>query len=128
MFRKSIHQQGAGLFFRDAPGLKVEKGFFVELADRAAVGAFNVIGENLELRLGVDRGLITDQNIVVLLKGIRFLGDFIDYDLTVEDAGGVLPVNALIILMALTIGLPMVYQSVVVYVLFVSPKWSLPSW
>src|SRR5829696_204776 len=52
---------------RESAASQVEKLLRVELPDRRAVGAFHVIGENLQLRLGVDRRLVGKQKIPALL-------------------------------------------------------------
>ena len=44
----------------DTPALKVENQFARERADGRAVRAFNIVGENLQLRPRIDRRLVGD--------------------------------------------------------------------
>ena len=54
----SAIDEAARDFERDSAGAQVKNGFGVELADGCAVSAFHVIGEYLQLRFGVDRGVV----------------------------------------------------------------------
>jgi hypothetical protein len=47
VLREGVCQQAAGIPFADAARLQVEQGFGVQLADGGAVGAADVVGENL---------------------------------------------------------------------------------
>ena len=89
----------------------------IQLADGTSVGTAHIVCKNLELRLGIDRRLIADQQVVVLLECISLLGNFIHDDLSVENACGSLAKNPLVVLVALTIGLLVVYQGMVIHML-----------
>ena len=52
--QKAFDEEPARLVGRDAAGAQVEQGRLVELADAGAMGAFDVVGEDFELGLGVD--------------------------------------------------------------------------
>ena len=84
------------------------------------MGTFYVVRKNLQLWFGVDGRLIAQQNIVVLLKGIRFLGNLVHNDLSIENPGRTVPENSFVVLVALTIRLCVVHQGVMVHMLFVA--------
>jgi len=42
------------------------------LPDGRAVGAFDVVGENLQLGFGVDNGLVGEKKVAVVLFGVGF--------------------------------------------------------
>jgi hypothetical protein len=63
-----------------------------QLAYGAPVGALDVVGKNLQLRLGVYLRAVVQQQVVVLLEGQGFLGVGADHDLAVEYPAG-LPVK-----------------------------------
>src|SRR5690606_17764496 len=77
-----------------------------------------IIRKNFQLGLGIDGCLIADQDIIVLLKGVRFLCDLIHNDLSVKYTCSIFAIDPFIILMAFTIGLDMVHQGMVVHMLF----------
>src|SRR5690242_3181304 len=52
---EGFDQQPARLVSRDAAGAQVKQRRLVEIADRSAMAAFNVIGIDFELWLGIDR-------------------------------------------------------------------------
>src|SRR5204862_7977838 len=58
-----IREEVARGGFRQAPAAQVEHRFVVEAADRRAVRAFDVVGKDLELRLGVDLRLGAEQQV-----------------------------------------------------------------
>ena len=66
--------------------MQVEQLRRIELPDRRAVGTLDVVGENLELRLGVDRRVVGEEQYLVRLLGVGLLGVFADKNLAVEDA------------------------------------------
>ena len=66
-----------------APG--VEKGDVVQPADGGAVRALHVVGEDLELGLGVHPGVIAPEEIAVGLLGVGLLRLGAHEHLTVED-------------------------------------------
>ena len=59
-----------------------------------------VVGVDLQLRLGVDRGIVGQQQGLVGLLGVGLLGVLANEDLAVEDAVGLAVENALVQLMA----------------------------
>ena len=75
----------ARLGLADAAGAQVEDRVRVELADRRAVRALHVVGEDLELRLGVDQGVARQQQVLVRLLRVGLLRVRPDDDLAVED-------------------------------------------
>ena len=70
---KGMEQQVAGLVARQAARLQVEQRVFVELADGGAVGALHVVGEDLELRVGVDLRVVREQQRPIGLLGVGLL-------------------------------------------------------
>ena len=81
-------------------GAQIENGLVVQLADRRAVGAFHVVGVDLQLRLGVGGGVVGEQQVLVGLLGVGLLRDGPDEDATVEDALGFVVEDAVEILVA----------------------------
>ena len=75
---------------------QVEDRLAVKLADGGAVRAFDVVGENLELRLGVDGRVVGQEQRLVGLLGVGLLGVLADEDLAVEDAVGLAVEDALV--------------------------------
>ena len=73
-------EQGLGLGFGNAAAGHVEEGVAVELADGGAVGAFDVVGEDLELGLGVDRRGAREEQALQRLLAVRLLGVAGDLD------------------------------------------------
>ena len=53
---KRLDQHVPRLLTRNAAGEQIEQRRLVEIADRGAMAAFDVVGEDFELGLGVDRG------------------------------------------------------------------------
>ena len=51
---EGLDQHAPRLGLGDAAGAEIEERVLVEIADRGAVAAFHVVGEDLELGLGVD--------------------------------------------------------------------------
>ncbi len=71
---EGVGEQGAGVVFGDAARAQVEQGFVTELPDGRAVRAFHVIGEDFQLRLGVNlRGRRKQEGLIGLL-GVGLLG------------------------------------------------------
>src|SRR5215208_6611789 len=58
ILRERVDEQAAGFAFADAARLQVKQRFTIELADSRAVSAANIVGQNLQLRLGVDDSLV----------------------------------------------------------------------
>jgi len=50
------------------------------------VGAFHVVGKDLQLRFGIDRCRRRQQDRLIGLLGIRLLSVLVDKDLSVKDA------------------------------------------
>ena len=67
-------EQGLGLARRNAAAGEVEEGVAVELADGRAVGAFDVVGEDFELGLGVDRRAARQQQALAATARRRSSG------------------------------------------------------
>src|SRR5262249_3112329 len=114
---EGIGQQAAGLVLTDAAGLQIKRRLGIKLADRRPVRAFHVVGENLQLRLGVDGGVIGQQQRLVGLLGIGFLGVLANENLAVENALTVAVENALVQLVAGAVRLGVVDDRVVIDVL-----------
>src|SRR5690242_1801745 len=68
-----VRQELARRSRRDAAALEVEQRRLVEPADRRAVRALHVVGEDLELRLRVDLRLLGEEQGVVRLLPVRLL-------------------------------------------------------
>ena len=77
----------------------------------------HVISEYLELRFRIDCRLIIYKDVVIALKSIGLLGDPINKDPSIENAGRTIGIYSLIILMTLTIRLCMMYKRIMVYML-----------
>ena len=69
---------------RQAARLQIEQRLFVELADRRAVGALHVVGEDLELRVRVDLRVVGQQQRAVGLLRVGLLRVVPDDDPAVE--------------------------------------------
>ena len=75
----------------DAARAQVEHRVLVELADRRAVRALHVVGEDLELRLRVDLRVVGQQQRLVRLLRVGLLRVLADDDLAVEDRARTCP-------------------------------------
>ena len=73
-------EEGLGLGLGDSAAGHVEERVAVELADGGAVGAFDVVGEDLELGLGVDRRRAAEQDALQRLLAVGLLGVAGDLD------------------------------------------------
>ena len=73
-------QQRLGLVGSDSPAFQVEERISIELADGRAMGAFDIVGEDFELRLGVDRGAARKQDSLQRLLAVGLLGVARDLD------------------------------------------------
>ena len=49
---------------------QVEQGVLVQSAHRCAVGALDVVGEDLEARPGIDLGVVGEEQVLVRLAGV----------------------------------------------------------
>ena len=81
---KAIDYHRMRLFRGDAPLVAVEELILVELTDGRAVRALDVIGKDLELRLGVDLCPVGQQQVAVGLSGVRFLGVLLHHHAALE--------------------------------------------
>src|SRR5262249_45848349 len=97
---KGVSQQLPGLLLADAARLQIEDLFLIELANARSVRALDIIGVNLQLRLGVDHCIVRQQQRLVGLACVRLLGILVDVNLAVEDAAGPAIKDALVKLMA----------------------------
>ena len=88
--------------------------FVVELADGRAVRAFHVVGEDFQLRLGVDGGVGREQQSLVGLLGVGLLGVGMNEDFAVEDAVGSAVEDGLVQLVAIAVRLGVVDARVIV--------------
>ena len=59
--QEGADQHVARLGFRDAARAQIEQRIRVEIADRRAMGAFHVVGEDFEFRLQVGFGALAEQ-------------------------------------------------------------------
>ena len=98
----------------DAAALEVEEGLLVELADGGAVGAHDVVGEDLELGLSVDLGAGREQEVLVHLVGLGLLGARADENASGENAPGLAGEQSLVHLVRLGAGSGMIDERVVV--------------
>src|SRR5690606_40674875 len=112
---KGMHQQYPGLCFADSPRPQVKKCFGVKLADCAAVTAFYIVSKDLQLRFGINRRLLTNQHIVVLLEGVCFLCILADKYLAVEYRRGCILRNILIPFVAFAMWFEVVYDGMVIH-------------
>ena len=79
--------------------------------------ALHVVSVNLELRLGVDDGVLRKQEILVALLGVGLLGVLAHDDLAVEDSRRSAVEHAFVKLAAAAVGLGVVERRVIVDVL-----------
>ena len=86
-----VDQHVARLGVGQAAGAQIEDRVVVELADRRAVRALHVVGEDLELRLGVDGRAVGQQQRAVGLLGVGLLRVLPDDDLAVEHRARAVP-------------------------------------
>ena len=67
------HQQLAGTLLTNAAGTEVVERFIIQLAHRGPVTTLHIVGVDFQERLGVDFGLVGEQDIAVRLEGTRAL-------------------------------------------------------
>ncbi len=77
---------------------QVEQRRCVELPHGRAVAAFDVVGVDLELRLGIDLGFFRQQQVVVGLVRIGAVGALVDDGLAVPDAAALAVQDAAVLL------------------------------
>ena len=82
------------------------------------MGAFDVIGKNLQLRLGVNHRVVGQQQIAVGLFGVGFLRVLADQNFPVEDAMGAVRQNAVIKFVAFAMRPGVVHHGMMVNQLF----------
>src|SRR3546814_2531281 len=82
--QEGLDQHGAGGSLRDAPGAQVEERAVVEVAGGGAMAADDVVGIDLQFRLGVDLGLVGQQQHLAELVAVGVLGIAMDDDLALE--------------------------------------------
>jgi hypothetical protein len=93
-------QQAACRRFVDAARLQVKKCVLFDLANRRPVSALDIIGVDLELRLGVNLCVIGKQQVAIRLLGVGLLRVFVHYNAPVKDAMRMSIQNAVIELAA----------------------------
>ena len=96
------------------PRAQVEDRVVVHLADGRAVRALDVVGEDLELRVGVDLGILGQEQRLVRLLGVGLLRVGPDDDLAVEDGAGAVRQDALVDLAAAAVRLRVIDRRVIV--------------
>ena len=79
--------------------------------------AAHVVGENLQLGLGVDDGVFREHQVLVGLLGVGLLRVFADQDFAVEDRAGVAFQDAFVQLVAGGVRLGVIDGGVIVDVL-----------
>jgi len=111
---KGVDKKGPGCGFADPTGAKIEQGIFTELSHGGTVTALHVVGIDLQLGLGINGRFFADDEVVILLKGVRLLRVLVYKDLAVEDTGGLLEQHALVELVAKTKRLLVVDEGMVI--------------
>src|ERR1017187_7492456 len=96
VLREGVRQQGAGLLLADAARLQVEQRLRVQLADSGELGGAHVVGPDLQLRLGVNHGVVRQHQVLVGLLGVGLLGVLPDDDPPVENRPGLVVQDALV--------------------------------
>jgi len=83
---EGFDQQGACLCFVQSACAEIEHRVIVQIADRAAVAAFHIVGVNFQFRLGVHFGLVGQKQRAAELIAVGFLRVLGDDDFTLENA------------------------------------------
>ena len=83
---KRFGEHGPGVGLGDAALLGVEQRLLVQGPDGVAMGAGDVVGEDLQLRLGVHLGPVGEDQRVVAHPGVRAVGAGLDDDAALEHA------------------------------------------
>ena len=76
----------ARLAVGDAAGTQIKQRRLVEIADAGAMGAFDIVGVNLEFGLGVDHGAAAEQQVSAQLMRIGLLRMLVHDDAALEGA------------------------------------------
>src|SRR5665213_2294612 len=84
--RECRDQHAARLVLGDAAGAQIEHRLLVEIADRGAVAAFDIVGEDFQLRLGIDAGAPAQKQVSVELLRVAALRVGAHRDAAEEDA------------------------------------------
>src|SRR5262249_30642837 len=103
--------------FTQAARAQIEKSGFVHLADGRAVRTFYVVSVDLQLRFGVDLGIIAKQKIAIGLLGVSFLGVLVHDDAPMENTARLPVQNAVVELAAVAMRAGMLHEHVVIHVL-----------
>ena len=114
--RKGQHEQGACFRFGDSAGTQVKESVCIQLSYGAPVRTLDVVGKNLQLRLGIDLRTIVQQQVIVLLIGEGLLCLRTHHDLPVEHPVGTAVVDSFVHLVAGAMGYGVVHISAVVHV------------
>ena len=98
----------------DTTRAQIENLLVVQLSNGSTMRALDIVGEDLQLRLRIDRRIISQEQSLVCLLGVRFLGVFSDKNLAVENSLRLSVEDRLVQLMACTMRPGMVDQRVVI--------------
>ena len=115
--RERVNQKIARVRLADAARAQVEHRFFVELADGRAVRAAHIVGQNLQLGLGVDHRIFGKHQVLVGLLGVGLLRVLAHENLAVEHGARCAVQNAFVELVAGGVRLGMVERRVIIDVL-----------
>src|SRR6476619_3217129 len=97
---KRLDEHVSCLAEADAARAQVEQRVVVELTDRRSMRALHVVGEDLELRLRVDLGVVGQEQRLVRLLRVGLLRVLPDDDLAVEHRARLAGQDALVELVA----------------------------
>ena len=84
--QEGAHQDRPRLRVGDAAAAQIEQLLSIQFTHRRAMAAFDVVGENLQLRLGIDFGVGRQQQRLVHLVAVGLLRIARDLDLALEHA------------------------------------------
>ncbi len=117
---EGVDQEYASGFSANASGSEIKQAIFIQLSDSRAVRTFDIICVNLQLGLRVHhRGIRQQQRLVALLR-IGFLGILGNVNLSVEDSVGLLGKDSLVHLPAVAVRPGVNNSGVVVYMFLVA--------
>ena len=74
---------------------EIKNALAVQLADGRAVRAFHIVRINLQLRLGIGRGVVGKEQVFIRLLGIGLLGQLADENAAMKHAFGFIIENAI---------------------------------
>jgi hypothetical protein len=92
---KTEHKHEPGLALIDPSRLQIKQCIIIKLANGSSMAAFYIIGKDLELRLGIHFGIISQKNVVILLVCKGSLGFWSNINPSVECTGRHLVKNSL---------------------------------